>query len=107
MITQREDFERFLRVLAAQTLWHLDILSTHPITVPWRGMRVTIPSPEAYAAHKMAINGERGVKAEKDAHAVMGLWTHLNRERLDEVLAGLTKKERGRVDAFMESHGLE
>lgn len=93
--------------VTAQALWHLDVLSSHPVTARWRGMDVTVPAPEAYVAHKMTINGERGAKAEKDAAAIRGLWSYVNASRLRDVITGLTKKERTRVDDFMRENGLK
>lgn len=92
--------------VTAQALWHLDILSKHPVIVRWRGLDITIPTPEAYTVHKMSINNERGPKAEKDASAIAGLWPLLDHEKLDAVLSEINKKERARVDAFIAEHHL-
>lgn len=93
--------------VTAQALRHLDILSGNPLEVEWRGLAVIVPLPEAYAVHKMAINGERGAKAEKDAAAIAGLWPYLDSARLATVLDGLSRKERIRVDAYMKTQRLK
>lgn len=93
--------------VTAQALWHLDMLLSHPVTARWRGMDVIVPAPEAYVAHKMTINGERGIKADKDTAAVVGLWPYIDAGKLHGVIFGLTKKERTKVDTFMREHNLE
>lgn len=91
--------------VTAQALWHLDVLLSNPVVAPWRGMDVPVPSPEAYVAHKMVINGERGTKAEKDAAAILDLFPFINNADFEAVLESLTRKERTRVARYMDSHG--
>lgn len=55
----------------------------------------------------MAINAQRGDKADKDAAAVLGIWQHLDQGKLADALAALTKKERARATEFMRDHGLD
>lgn len=90
--------------VTAQSLWHMGILSRNVIEVDYLGMRVSMPSPEAYAVHKMAINKERKNKQEKDALAVKGIWPYLNQEEVARIKATLTKKEKAAVEAFVEEH---
>ncbi len=92
--------------VTAQTLRHLDILSGNSIDIPCLGHLVRVPTPEAYAEHKMVINTQRGNKAEKDARAVLGIWSFLTEERLVGVLASLTKRERAAASKFMTDHNL-
>ena len=56
--------------------------------------------------HKMVINSQRGSKSAKDAQAILGIWPFLDEEKLEAVLATLTKKERAKVREFMEKRGL-
>lgn len=93
--------------VVAQSLRHLDVLARFTVEVELEGLRVRVPIPEAYAAHKMAVNHERGRKQAKDAEAIERLWPHLDRDRLALVLQSCTKRERSRVDAFMAQHGLD
>lgn len=92
--------------VTAQTLRHMDILLNHVIEVPLLGHLVRVPIPEAYAMHKMIINEERGVKAEKDAHAVKNVLPFLNASKLENLFEQLTKKERTRVKNFAERNEL-
>ena len=48
--------------VTAQALRHLEILSNNSIEVLFYSRRVQVPTPEAYAAHKMVINTQRGIK---------------------------------------------
>ena len=88
------------------SLRHMEVLARHMVTVPYEGMAVNIPAPEAYVVHKMVVNKERGKKREKDAQAILRMWPFLDTGVLGEVIAGLTRKERSRVTSFLEAHGL-
>lgn len=92
--------------VTAQALRHTEILSRSPIEVRCLGHIIAVPTPEAYAVHKMVINSQRGSKSSKDAQAIIGLWRFLDKERLEIVLAKLTKRERARADEFMEEYRL-
>lgn len=93
--------------VTAQTLRHMDIMSKDSIEVVCLGHLVRVPSPEAYVVHKMAINDQRGAKAEKDAQAVLGMWPYLDEESVHKVLDGLTKKERKRIESFAQKWGVD
>lgn len=93
--------------VTAQSLRHMEVLAKSMVTVDYEGMRVNVPAPEAYAAHKMVVNAERGRKREKDARAIVRMWPHLDREALSATLGSLTRKERARAGAFMRDHGLD
>ena len=80
--------------------------SRSPIEVRCLGHIIAVPTPEAYAVHKMVINSQRGSKSSKDAQAIIGLWRFLDKERLEIVLAKLTKRERARADDVMEEYRL-
>ncbi len=92
--------------VTAQALRHMETLKRFAVTVDYEGLKVNVPSPEAYAVHKMTVNHERGRKQEKDAQAIVRLWPHLDRDKLEVVLGSLTKKERAYANAFMEEHQL-
>lgn len=93
--------------VTAQTLRHMDILSANSVEVLCLGHLVRVPVPEAYAIHKMVINSQRGIKAEKDADAVVGIWPYLNNAKVEELLAKLSKKEHARAAEFMAKHNLK
>ena len=92
--------------VTAQALWHMDVILKNTIEVRCFNHIVTVPAPEAYVIHKMIINGERGKKAEKDAHAVENLLPLLDEEKLTRAFDSLSKKEKARVRAFAEAHGV-
>lgn len=92
--------------VTAQALRHMEILSGSSLEVRCLGHIVSVPTPEAYAVHKMVINSQRGSKSAKDAQAILGIWPFLDEEKLEAVLATLTKKERAKVREFMEERGL-
>ena len=92
--------------VTAQALWHMDVILKNTIDVRCLNHIVTVPTPEAYAIHKMTINGERGKKAEKDAHAVENILPLLDEEKFAIVFSSLPKKEKERVRAFAETHGV-
>lgn len=78
----------------AQALHHVGMLRQHTTIVSLFGMDITIPSPEAYAIHKIVINGQSGKKSEKDMNAVANIMPYLNRDEIKKVIEGLTKKEQ-------------
>lgn len=84
----------------------MEILSGSSVEARCLGHIVNVPTPEAYAVHKMVINSQRGSKSTKDAQAILGIWPHLDKGKLETVLAKLTKKERARANDFMEGHSL-
>ncbi len=92
--------------VTAQALRHMEIISKNVIDLSCLGHIVVVPTPEAYAAHKMVINDERGPKAEKDAQAIENLYPLLDKAKFSAILSCLTKKERARVNSFMEERGL-
>lgn len=92
--------------VTAQALWHMDVILKNTINVRCLSHVVTVPTPEAYAIHKMIINSERGKKAEKDAHAVENMFPLLDEEKLNKIFSSLSKKEKARVSTFAETHGV-
>lgn len=92
--------------VTAQALRHMEILSGSSVEARCLGHIVNVPTPEAYAVHKMVINSQRGSKSTKDAQTILGIWPYLDKGKLEAVLAKLTKKERARAKEFMEGCGL-
>ena len=92
--------------VTAQALRHMDIISRNVVEANCLGHVVVVPAPEAYVAHKMVINNERGIKAEKDAQAVENIFPLLDEVVFSGILGNLTKKEMAKVRAFAERHGL-
>ena len=90
--------------VTAQSLWHMGILSRNAVKVNYLGMDLSVPSPEAYAVHKMAINKERKAKGAKDAEAVRGIWPYLDKAEVDRIVETLTRKECAAVMAFIEKN---
>lgn len=92
--------------VTAQAMRHLDILSSHTVRVICLGHSLIVPAPEACSVHKMVINSKRGLKAEKDAAAVLGLYPSLDSDKFSMVLGSLTKKERSAALSFLQRNGL-
>lgn len=90
--------------VTAQSLWHMDILARNAMSVAYFDMKVFVPSPEAYAVHKMVINKERKGKSEKDVRAVIGIWPYLDKDEVERIIGTLTKKECVSVNAFMKAN---
>jgi hypothetical protein len=65
---------------------------------------ITVPIPEAYLLHKIIINSERKIKAEKDLNAILNLLKHIDMAKCKEILLTLTKKEKNIVRTFFDSH---
>ena len=93
--------------VTAQTLRHMNILIKNTIDVEYLGMHINIPCPEAYTVHKIVINNERKSKMKKDQKAIENIWSYLNSQKLIEIRAQLTKKEKKIVDAYIEEHNLK
>lgn len=92
--------------VTAQALRHLDVMLRHPTIAPWRGMDIVVPLPEAYAAHKMAINDKRKEKARKDEAAIAELWPHLEPQKFHEIVGEMSKRERAAIDEYLRAHGM-
>ena len=60
-----------------------------------------MPSPEAYAIHKMVINGKRKEKTEKDRQAIINMWNHLDKVEVNRIIETLSKRERKAVNEFI------
>lgn len=97
--------------VTADSLRHLDILTSNLMQVDYLGMAVNVPTPEAYALQKLVINeeraGQRTPKALKDAAAVAELWPYLDTGRLVETASHLTRKEAARMRTALETYGLD
>ena len=93
--------------VTAQSLRHLNILSSNTVELSYLGMKISVPAPEAYTAHKMVINHDRGNKQEKDKQAILNIWPFLDKKKFTEVFDRLTKSERKSALTFMAVHGLE
>ena len=92
--------------VTAQSLRHMDVLLRSAVTVTYERLEVNVPTPEAYAVHKMVVNDERGKKRDKDAQAIVRMWPYLDAAKLASTLASLTSKERAKADAFMRRTAL-
>ncbi|HJG36688.1 GSU2403 family nucleotidyltransferase fold protein [Enorma phocaeensis] len=92
--------------VTAQALRHMGILSRHVLEASCFGHIVRVPIPEAYAVHKMVINSQRGRKSEKDARAILEILPHLDKAQMGLVVSELTRKEKSRLSAFIDEHGI-
>ena len=90
--------------VSAQALRHMHILLQNTITVDYLGMRITVPAPEAYVAHKMVIHHQRGKKQEKDKQAILNLWPHIDSEKFKGIYSSLLIKEKKEIDGFIQEY---
>lgn len=88
--------------ITAQALRHLDLLRDNTLEVQHLGIKVFVPTPEAFVLHKMIINSERKYKTEKDQAVINKMYHHLNMDEFNELLKSLTKKERKAVNQYLE-----
>ena len=87
--------------VTAQALRHFNILVNNKMTIEYLGMKILVPKPEAFAIHKMVINSDRRPdKALKDQEAIQNMYPYLNKEMMEEIREGLTKKDKKLVDEF-------
>lgn len=92
--------------VVAQSLRHMDILLRNKIEVDYFGMKIFVPSPEAYVIHKMVINKQRKGKQEKDKNAVINLFKYIDMNKFRGIKATLTQKEQREVDSFLSENKL-
>ena len=90
--------------VSAQALHHVSILKTYSMQIDMFGMSITVPTPEAYAIHKIIINGQRGNKIEKDLRAIENILPYLDTEQMGVIIASLTKREKKIVEEYLEDH---
>lgn len=90
--------------VTAQALRHMEVLLNHIETQRCMGFEIKVPSLESFITHKMIINGERGIKAEKDRFAIINLIPYLDKAKFGQTFDSLTKNEKSRVSEFMEEN---
>ena len=92
----------------AQALRHMEHIIKNAITVDLFGMNAQVPCPESYVLHKMLINDVRGSKKKvKDREAITRLLPYINFEKLSFLYQEFTKKEKSRINKFIQLHGEE
>ena len=77
----------------AQQISHLSLLKKYTIKISFNGMKIRVPTPEAYVLQKMVVNEMRGIKAKKDRLHIERIMPHLDDIKLNECKTNLTKKE--------------
>ena len=90
--------------IRAQALRHMDILSNNTLVINYLEFPISIPIPEAYIIHKMIINEERGVKANKDINAVKNIYPYISRDVFERIESTLNRKERIAVKKFIDNY---
>lgn len=90
----------------AQALRHISVLSENVVNIEIFGFTVSVPSPEAYVVHKIVINIDRNIKAEKDRMAILRMFPFINVEKFKEICISMTKKEQLIIDSFLEENNL-
>lgn len=88
--------------VTAQALRHLEILNANTLEIDYLGIRVLIPTPEAFVLHKMIINSERKNKIEKDQNVINKMYKHLNVNTFNLLKDNLTKKEIRLVKKYID-----
>jgi hypothetical protein len=85
--------------IRVQGLRNLDILSRFTMDVAYNDIDIIVPTPEAYAAHKLVINSGRAeAKREKDIQAIDLVLEYIRANQrgrfFKEVWNSLTKKQK-------------
>jgi len=88
----------------ADALRHLSLLSQYAIPVCIDDSNLYVPSPEAYAVHKMMINFVRGRKKEKDVAAISNILPFLDKDKARRIIDALFAKEKKRIFTFLDAH---
>ena len=89
--------------ITAQALRHLNLLKANTIEVEHLGIKVNIPTPEAFILHKMIINNDRKDKIEKDQVVINNMYKHVDKDKLTLLYETLTKKEKRAIDLYIET----
>jgi hypothetical protein len=89
--------------VTAQALRHLELLNTNTLTIEYLGIKISIPTPEAFVLHKMIINSERKEKIEKDQLVINRMYKHLNKDKFNELQQTLTKREQRAVKNYLDN----
>ncbi|MDO4545323.1 MAG: GSU2403 family nucleotidyltransferase fold protein [Bacillota bacterium] len=90
--------------ITAQSLRHMEMLKENTIVIDYFGMKIEVPSPEAFVLHKMIINRERKQKSAKDRDAIDRMYQHLDMAEFGRIKDRLTNKERQRIDEYLETY---
>lgn len=93
--------------VTAQALRHTEVILHNTVDVEYLGMTLTVPTPEAYAVHKITINQERGSKMEKDQLAIDNIWSSLNIREVERIADTLTKKDLKIFEKYCVEHDLK
>ena len=84
-----------------QQLSHMWMLK-NTIPVRYHNYAVNVPEPEAYYIHKIIINSQRGPKTLKDQAAIANLEKYIDREKVNDYLSQLSKKELAKYNTYMQ-----
>jgi hypothetical protein len=98
--------------IRVQGLRNLDILSRFPMEAAYNGIDIVIPTPEAYAVHKLVINNGRAeAKREKDIQAIDLILEYVRGNQrtrfFKEVWNSLTKKQQVSALSTAKSNHIE
>lgn len=98
--------------VTAQGLRNMDVLIKNKTSVIYKNHTVTVPSPEAYALHKLIINAERKpeYKQQKDSEAIRRMVMKTSHggfgAQLRNIYDGLTKKQQKKILDTCDRHEL-
>ena len=75
------------------------MLDNYPLYLDCDKYTIIVPEPEAYILQKLLINPKRKdvEKREKDMRSIQVLIPHISKDRINEILDNLTKKQQNTI----------
>ena len=104
LTSQNRTVKRSPLGINAQPLAHIGFIRGNYMTARHDGFDINVPAPEAYVLQKMTINDSRGPKAAGDRMKIEGLLPYLDKDRFERIYSGLYKRERAKVDRYIEEY---
>ncbi len=98
--------------IKAEGLRYTDLLINNAIQIRIKGIKINVPSPQAYLIQKIIINKQRKQKADKDFLAIENLLENIKRsdpelKKLLTLYNSLTKKQKKIIDLFLSKNFLK
>jgi len=77
----------------------INMLDNYPLYLDCDKYTIIVPEPEAYILQKLLINPKRKdvEKREKDMRSIQVLIPHISKDRINEILDNLTKKQQNTI----------
>lgn len=98
--------------IKAEGLRNTDLLIKSALTLEFEGIKINVPTPQAYLLQKIIINAQRKNKAEKDYLAIEYLIENIKKstiefQKLKNLYDTLTKKQKNIIDKFLTDNLFE